>query len=470
MSHHLEKAKQLLAENRPDAALEQIQLLYRELQKLPELPLFPAGVKAADQFLLAMGQLALEQTGPPAEESRTGRDCILASEIFALGGRALLAKDLATALHEKPELWLTKDQSPSPEAVAHAGSLRIRTFPGNNLWQKTLALVSALGKNRPRRLFLLHSPDDVTAAAVAAAGQKMGCQLYLLHHADATPCSGLFLPDCQLIDFTPRAAAFSRYLLGLESIWLPLTCPDPKPPKRTFKASGTMTTATSGHPTKFRIMAHPDYPELICSLLQATNGRHLHIGALDRKIKRDLAQKLASGKVPNDRFVHVEWVPNLARALLEYQVDLFINSYPIGGARTVVEAMAAGTPTVWQSPSPELDPIRAQMRYPQAPVWRTLDDLTRLATQFDAGEFTHQSSCARAHYERCHHPRIWQENFNTSALKGISLPESYDANLIIQGILANCLERRQGDNFRWRLRERLVMSKRRRKFILNHSL
>jgi hypothetical protein len=143
--------------------------------------------------------------------------------------------------------------------------------------------------------------------------------------------------------------------------------------------------------------------------------------------------------------------PTVAQVLREYDVDLVINTYPIGGARMAVEAMAAGVPTMWRSPTAELDTVLTQMKYPNAPVWRQLEDLRILLPQIDRDWLRRQGAAARSWYEQVHHPRFWAESFADSAsAHGRQLPPGFDAALVTGHILEHALEKRQrGGKHAW---------------------
>ena len=128
-------------------------------------------------------------------------------------------------------------------------------------------------------------------------------------------------------------------------------------------------------------------------------------------------------------------------ALIENNVDLMINTYPRGGARTAVETMAAGRAMIWHSPSTSLDRLNAQMRYPDAPIWHNLDELLKILDRVDRHWLEQQGASARNWYDTRHHPRIW-----VKALADFDLalqrepPEGFDLGLIMDGFLAQVLD------------------------------
>jgi hypothetical protein len=114
---------------------------------------------------------------------------------------------------------------------------------------------------------------------------------------------------------------------------------------------------------------------------------------------------LARHGVAIARLEHVPFVPSLWRALADRQVDLYIGSLPQRGARASVEAMGSGTPAIWHVASDETSFHDTHMKYPEAEVWRTQDELAALLSGIDGAWLARQSAAARAHYEARHNPR-----------------------------------------------------------------
>ena len=394
--------------------------LFARLQRGENLPPFPAGVREADRLLLQLGDWLWSTSGhdiDPAEKSLHG-DCILATVLYDSGGHTAVIRDLAAALPHPPiALWLTMAH-PSAltmkrSSVARAGMVgKTRFFPGHKALGCARQMVAALARLRPERLFLLHHPEDCIAVVVAVAARAMGTTIVLLHHADRTPSVGIFLPDLTIVDLNSRCAAFTRNSLGLGSALLPLSCPDPGKRDYPFLSDGSLTTALSGSAKKVAAIASPAYPDLVTSVLLSTGGRHVHIGPLPAGMLRNISGALQKKGLSAESFVHVPKTTSLEAAFRLYSIDLMINTYPRGGAKTAVESMASGVPMLWNSPDPGLDRMRLQMKYPQAPFWRNLDELKQLLQGIDREWLIQQSMAAREWYEQKHHPKLWVDFFS----------------------------------------------------------
>ncbi len=446
MSVHLELAHKAYSNNNPSAALHHLTDLYEQLSDCS----FPGGVRAADELLETIGQTLWSSISADHPVTRPLQgNLILATVVFPTGGHTPVIKDLAEALSEKPcGLWLTMAHRTGKTYLADGALPRTglaevaRIFDSSNPWECTRKMVESIAQLRPAKVFLLHHPNDCIAVVVAAAAAAMGCTLCLLHHSDAQPTCGLFLKNIQIVDFTPRVCAYTRTILNLPSAWVPLASPDPGSPLSDFMSTGRLRTALSGSSWKVKAMSSPNYPKLVANILAQTEGTHIHIGPLSKKMKRAIDTQLHCKGLKPEQFQQIPKVQTLAGALYDYKIDLMLNTYPHGGARTAVEAMSAGIPMLWRSRYRELDLWYGQTRFPEAMIWREEDDLLTLLKGVDREWLQKQGDAARSWYLLQHHPSLWQQAFsNLEPAFERKLPKGYDATLLLKGNFNNNLEK-----------------------------
>jgi hypothetical protein len=419
-----------------EAALQHASALFRALGTPPyPLPL-PGGSRDFDAVFDDLGANLGAGLDSAVAGSHAG-NWVLATILYETGGHTAVIRDLALALPDGLSgLVVTlagfHPSRLTPSAAARTGlsaeavhQADAPTFVG------TCEHVLRVFRDRPpKRLFLLHNPDDVAAVVAASVLASTGTEIWLVHHADALPSSGLFLRGAKIIDLTPRACAFTRYVMGLETIFLPLTCPDPGPVRTGFLYRGRLRTALAGSAFKVSQTSVHSYPKVLAEMLNASGGTHVHIGPLAESQIEAIGAALDAHAIHRSRFVHVPVARTLVDALRDERVDLLINTWPYGGARTVVEAMAAGVPVVWHSPQPGDDLTRLHMAWPGAPVWRHLSDLTDIVRGADASWLEAQAAAARRRYETRHHPSFWRQFFaSPDASPGLPLPDAYDASM-----------------------------------------
>ena len=277
----------------------------RRLFGLPELdaPLY----QAAGLWLSAHGEMAPTTTPQPA----SAPDVFLATKLYPDGGHTALIGDLTAALSSihpgapPPFLLLSQIQDsekpPPPEVIERTGirPQNIRIIAAPCPAQRMAGLLRTLRALRPRRLFLLHHPED--SAAAACARNEVVPECYLLHHADAAPSLGVFLPDIRLIDLHPHAAALSRNQ-GLRPALLPLTCPDPGPPG--IPPSAPFATAVCGSHHKFDDALFLSYADTVPLILENIDSEHIHIGHLPKAKLATIRDRIAARGQDPDRENH----------------------------------------------------------------------------------------------------------------------------------------------------------------------
>jgi hypothetical protein len=446
-THSLASARSALRAGDHEAVLQHASALFRAFAT-PPFPLPVAGgIPELDLLLDTLGAKLGAMFDLPATRAHSG-NWVLATCLYETGGHTPVIRDLASALPDGLSgLVLTlagHDLSQlTPAAVARTG---LAEDAVHHAGAPTLAgtcenVLRFFDERPPKRLFLFHHPDDAAAIAAASALASRGADVWLVHHVDVCPCVGLFLPRVRLIDLTPRACAFTRHVLGLDTIFLPLTCPDPGSAQTILPRRDGLTTALAGSAFKASQDSAHDYPAVIAAMLHAGGGTHVHIGPLGDDQREAIAKTLHAGNIDRSRFVHVPVAPTLLKALRDERIDLLINTWPLGGARTAVEAMAAGVPVVWHSPHPSDDRLRLQMAWHGAPVWRHLSDLTAIVSSADATWLAAQAGAARRHYEARHHPSHWRQFFLApDASSGLPMPEGYDASLFLPVLWSSVLD------------------------------
>jgi hypothetical protein len=171
---------------------------------------------------------------------------------------------------------------------------------------------------------------------------------------------------------------------------------------------------------------------MVASVLRSTGGTHVHWGALADLQHEQIGRALDKAGIAQTSFIHFSSTPTLVEGLRAQAVDVLLNSWPLGGARTSVEAMAAGVPMVWHSAQPSQDRVYLQMAYEGAAVWRQPADLQRILSGADAPWLEAQSAAARRRYEERHHPSHWRKFFSKPDREGgFPLPKEFDAALFL---------------------------------------
>ena len=117
---------------------------------------------------------------------------------------------------------------------------------------------------------------------------------------------------------------------------------------------------------KFDLSGESSYLDVLTERFAARDGAHVHIGPLSAEQRLRVHQYLDKLRC-RERFVHTEHVPDLASALSELAPSVYIDSYPIGGGKAIIEAMAAGLPICAAIHDPNLD--SSAFCYPECLRW-----------------------------------------------------------------------------------------------------
>jgi hypothetical protein len=375
-------------------------------------------IAATDRFAPASGS---ERNGAPT-------DVHIASELYETGGHTPLIGDFISASAGRRAIVLVTNidnriKHISPLILSRLGleESQVCLCPEPTLAAKAKWLKSALAELAPDRIFLFNHPHD--APAVAAAASHESSTLCFVHHVDRRPCLGAFLATVLHIDVTLFCFTCCRTKAGLrDNIFIPLTVPDLG--CRTIDALKAnergLITAAAGGEYKFQLDYAPSYLTTVTELLRAKGRRHVHIGELSDDYLARFKSELREAGVPETSLIYVPQVPSVWQAMSDFDVDLYIGSFPVRGARTTVEVMGSGTPAVWHQSHVDTFFHDTHMKYPEAAVWRTTNDLFKLLDEIDGQWLLDQSRAARSHYEATHRPDLTRPLLCGREISGLS--------------------------------------------------
>ena len=373
-----------------------------------------------------------DATAFPAQRSGLPIDIYIASELYPHGGHTPLIGDCIRANPDRQAIVLVTNIANRQDSIKGPISDRlvldadrVQVCNKCSLVDKLKWLSSAIDAIDPDRVLLFNHGHDCVAVAAIASENDM--QAWFVHHVDRRPCLGAYYHGFVHVDVTPYCFAYCRAKdILTEHRYVPLTAVDHG--CRDFanrRSEQKLTTASSGSASKFALDYWPSYVEVVARLLARTGGKHVHIGPLNHKFMQRFHEELEGRQVRKDRLIHVPYVPSVWKAMCEYNVDLFVGSFPVPGAKTSVEVMGSGTPMAWHASS-EMTAFQAtSMRYPEAVVWRHPTELDELIPQIGADWLKSQSKHARRHFEKTHHPDLTRKclGCNCSALVPHALPE-----------------------------------------------
>ncbi|MDR6383870.1 hypothetical protein [Paraburkholderia caribensis] len=351
---------------------------------------------------------AAEMPVLPTVDSRRADCVILATELYRTGGHSAVIEDLVqTGQFGQNIVILLTDALHTADlsivAQRFGAEVRGEVAPAGNLADKLRWTQSRLQALRPRRLMLFNHHHD--PVAIAAARPGVADETVFYHHADHQLCLGVTLDHTLHVDPHPMGFHHCRECIGLaDNVYWPLIVEDRgwTPPLIDPAVTDGLRTCSAGSHNKFEHDYKFQYADVLPHVLWITRGTHIHIGPLSDETIGRIHAGLDARKVERERFVHVPWVRSVWKALREYEVDLYLASFPLGGGRVLIEAMGAGVPII--AHDCYLSPFMGgkDMLYREAFVWRHPDQLFRHMSGLQRERLASEGKSARLHYEQQH--------------------------------------------------------------------
>ncbi|MBY0548388.1 MAG: hypothetical protein K2W95_13915 [Candidatus Obscuribacterales bacterium] len=450
LDHVLENTRLSIAANNIDVAMEELASWLKNFRHDHRLLGRVFGSREIDNLCMEIGHNlcnALAISLPPHDirenrydipgdtEPTAANIVFVASNLYLTGGHTALIEDYIKALPNQNSRILITDPDNDADREAIMSRLSkvdtdLSFSPRTASARTKLAwLINELKSGNQALTFFVHHPDDIIAVA---AMQKTICRkIVFVHHTDHTFTLGLYADADVHVDFRAVGYKNCRENQGIANNRIfPLASYDYGCPKEgsRFKRNIQFVTCTSGN-NKFEFPYSFQLAECIPQWLQASGGRHIHIGNLSVDTKRKINHQLQTLAISPDRVQFITRVDNLWKTLILEDVDLYIDSFPLCGCRALVEATGAGVPvTVHRSYAHELFSNQG-FAYSSAFIWKTREDLTDYLKSLNSETLQSQSAAAREHFLKEHTLEVLSVRLNeliTEAASGTQESLSID--------------------------------------------
>jgi hypothetical protein len=411
MFYELESAvKASVAQANYSEALDKLKQFVETVMNIQAAPGDVVGARKLDKLCELVGdsyylrEFAKPKDWFPAED----KIVIVCTGLYKYGGTSLLISDLAKA-HPNHQCTVLAtnfldDMNAEDLELSRIGEsgAAVSICPPGSGEEKLNWLIQQFTDIAPSRIFLLnHHQDSVIIAAARPFVEQLKVIFY--HHADYNICLGVHLKGALHVD--PHNVGYYNCRTKeriANNVYVPLVVDDKGSYRADteFMSDGELTTCSSGHYLKFRNFYLYPYAELLVDRLKARGGEHIHIGGLPAEDIAHIRQKLARHGVDTTRFNHIPWTASLWQTLIDRKVDLFIGSFPIGGARTTIEAMGAGIPILMPDNYLSRFFSSRDIVYREALVWKYPEDFVKIISDVNSRVLTAQSLQSRDHYLR----------------------------------------------------------------------
>lgn len=419
-----------------------LQLIHDFVERIITEPLCTAqvyGSKTLDDLCLLVGSANFNKVQATLHDAQVDQSqrpvfAYIVTKLQKSGGHTRVIEDFIKAKPQGRHVILSTELDGRSDVdylmsgLAKQADILFEPAPKGSYQQRLTWLQKRLLKIHPQRVYLFNHHQD--SVAVAAIQPDMGLDAWFYHHGDHHLCLGVYLPHLLHVDPHPMGYRNCRDVLGIENVYIPLAVDDKgcRSVDQPFMPGGHLTTCTAARSNKIESNYFISYLEVIPELLSVTGGKHIHIGRLTPWALFRLRRSLQRKNVPPDRFVYIPWVPSVWRSLLEHNVDLYIASFPVGGALTLIEAMGAGVPTVLHRHISSRFISCIDLAYPEALCWRHAQELIDLCKTMTPEILAVQSRLARNQYEKSHRREIFVSAFKNpgSMAAPQNRPETFD--------------------------------------------
>lgn len=399
-----------------DGALAAIEDVVEEVicEPLNTAQIFADG--SLDEACQRVGAASLAQlrTGGRAAVGAAVPVVFVASRLQASGGHTAVLADIARHTGGPMRVLLTGISGRTDVAgLAHLfgglPQLEFEVAPRGSRLARLQWLQQRLQALGPGTVWLFNHHQDSVAVAAVQPGQ--GYELKYLHHGDHHLCLGVTLPWGEHHDPHPMGFRNCRDVLARQdNRYLPMAVDVPPLPARAEASRpGPLVTCTAAGRNKIEHAYWPGYAEVVAELLARTGGVHVHVGRLTPAYRWRIRRALRRAGVAPARFRYVPYVRSVAAFLVQEQVDLYVGSFPYPGARTLVEAMAAGVAIAAHDHSQSAFLAALDMLPPGSCAWSRPAELLQFAATHDRAALRGLGRQARMHYEAYHTPGVMRE-------------------------------------------------------------
>jgi hypothetical protein len=321
--------------------------------------------------------------------------------------------------------------------------------PGSGFTNLVGSVLHVFHTRRPSQVFMFNHPQDVVAVtAVAALNAQQGevrkksflgretvqrrVRVFFYHHADIRPTLGLSLEGCtylchkqSMVDDHPYSGRHGKFHIPLSPPEITADLPDLAEVQVKAIEEAKFVSLSIGNRLKF----YPPFPyplkyaEIVRVLLERPDSVHVHIGVLFDADKIAISDQLHMNGIDPARFVNVAFYPSLAAFIRQYRCDLFVCSFPIGGAMSLIEAMSQGVPV-----AAHRQPIEAYSELAYCPpgvmIWQTPDELRAHLASLDPETSGRKQAQTRKYFTEAHDFPVFQKALAEAVGSRIAPPKA----------------------------------------------
>ena len=142
------------------------------------------------------------------------------------------------------------------------------------------------------------------------------------------------------------------------------------------------------------------YLDLILKSLLRTGGHHIHYGNMPDTALQYVKDFLGRYDLPEDSFINIPWAEDLGNSLLENNVDLFIEPFPVVSAKISLIVQSVGVPILRYDGITRLS--FADFVYDKAFTWKNTEEVFDILTSVSKETLEKHSIIAKENFIEVH--------------------------------------------------------------------
>jgi hypothetical protein len=291
------------------------------------------------------------------------------------------------------------------------------------LMSKVDWLVQQLMELKPYRLYPFASHTDVVMAAAVQPGLAKEVVLdFCIDHGVSLMTSHSTI-DNIIVKLPFHYHMLSKVIYPRNLTYIPFFIQDNKDAVHEHYEplkNGALTSMTACARSYKLDNYSVSYFKTITDVLKKTNGQHIHIGPLSSEQLEDIQSKLRKAGLKSEQFKHIDWADSLTNLAQQQNVDVYLQSFPIGSGRTTVEMMRAGIPIINHAHQKSLMFHSSDFCSESCPVWSSPQELYEIVAALDETKLRAISKDARQFFEQHNLFEVGQKNI--LARSGLDAP------------------------------------------------
>ncbi len=392
--------------------INQIAERFHLIEKTPLHYNYFIDVKDIDLECQKIGKEILDQNFSlrKIENSRNNTVVFITTVLLSHGGGARMLEDyiniykklgmecviIVTGLRESHKEVIKKFQANAEVILINSDSYYGRIFELQNL----------LAKINPEITFMFHFHSDFVA--LCGVQKELVNKIYLVLILDHSVSIGVHIP------YLTKIIVNRKYLLhylrdkaGIEEnklCYIPLTKIDQlsaeKIRNRKYMVDGTVNTAScTSCVSKINDLYKYRFVESIVEILKITKGKHFHIGAINQSQLDFIKNSLKQLGIEEESFIHIPQTECLAQFFFKNDIDVLIQTFPIGGGLVTIEAMQAGLKIVTHLHAYSYIYNMQDWHYPEAFFWSNVEDFYNHMRSLNKENIYEEGLISRKYYE-----------------------------------------------------------------------